>query len=219
MRTALLAGLVAGSVFLQGSGAFAGEGSSLRGLKPPRIVWTRWTALGPTPPRASAGVLSKSCRRLHPPLALRGQLNRYRISSGSASFSSGLYRPLGPIQPLGEGNFSPLYDAVPKYTLYNQVTQSLPGGWGLGFGVRQSEFNFASSNLLAFSAERYFGNFRGAYTLYSNRIDGSTNGSAHRFQVNYFYASAIRWVLPTPPAATSITWAWPPACRSATSAI
>jgi YaiO family outer membrane protein len=188
MRTALLAGLVAGSVFLPATGVFAGEGSSLRGLKPPRDALESIDGS-----RAEPGEgLSWRAVEVMPPLAPRlslyqGQLDRYYFSTGTASFSSGLYRPLGRIQPLGESDFSPLHDALPKYTLYNHVSQSLPGGWGLGFGVRQSEFNFANSNLLSFSAERYFGNFRGAYTLYSNRTDGSPLGSAHRFQVNYFY--------------------------------
>lgn len=188
MRTALLAGLVAGSVFLQGAGAFAGEGSSLRGLKPPRDALDAMQG-----DRAEAGEgLNWRAVEIMPPLAPRlslyaGQLERSHFSSSTASISSGLYRPLLPIRPLGDAGLSPLHDALPKYTLYSQVNQTLPGGWGLGFGVRQSEFNFATTNLLAFSAERYFGNFRGAFTLYANRADGSPAGSAQRFQVNYFY--------------------------------
>jgi YaiO family outer membrane protein len=188
MRSALFAALVAGSVFLQADGVFAGEGSSLRGLKPPTDAARAMNGL-----RAEAADgLSWRAVEVMPPLAPRlslyeGHLDRYHFSTGTASFSSGLYRPLGQIQGVGNGNFNPLHDALPKYTLYNHVTQSLPGGWGLGFGVRQSEFNFANSNLLSFSAERYFGSFRGAYTLYSSRTDGSSAGSAHRFQVNYFY--------------------------------
>ena len=188
MRAALYAGLVAGSVFLHSAGAFAGEGSSLRGLKPPPDALN---ALEPPGPDALEG-LSWRAVELAPPLAPRlslytGNLDSHRASTSTLAFSSGFYRPLGHVETLGRGNFSPLHDALPKYTLYNHVSHALPGGWGLGFGVRQSEFNFVNANLLAFSAERYFGNFRGAYTLYSSRTDGTPMASAHRFQVNYFY--------------------------------
>ena len=188
MRTALYAGLVAGSVFLQAAGAFAGEGSSLRGLKPPRDALS---AIGSADAEAGDSPSWRAVE-LAPPLARRysvytGSLDSHSVSTSKLTFSSGFYRPLGQAPALGQGSFSPLHDALPKYTLYNHVSRALPGGWGLGFGVRQSEFNFINENLLSFSAERYFGNFRGAYTLYSSRVDGATMGAAHRFQVNYFY--------------------------------
>ncbi|MES2564565.1 MAG: YaiO family outer membrane beta-barrel protein, partial [Pseudomonadota bacterium] len=87
---------------------------------------------------------------------------------------------------LGEMGRHPLYDTLPKYALYNQVTRTLPGGWGLGFGVRQSEYTFGSAQVLSLSAERYFGSFRSAYTLYSGGYSGALN-SAQRFQFDYLY--------------------------------
>jgi YaiO family outer membrane protein len=189
MRTALYAGLVAGSVLLHPFTGFAGEGSSLRGLKPPRDALA---AVAESDTAASEGLKwqgVENLRDLAPRLSLYGgSLETHHFSSHTLDFSSGLHRPFGQAySPLGDGNFNPVHDVVPKYTLYNYVNQTLPGGWGLGFGVRQSGFNFGSSHLLAFSAERYFGSFRGAFTLYSSRADGSPLGSAHRFQVNYFY--------------------------------
>ena len=76
---------------------------------------------------------------------------------------------------------------LPKYSLSRHLTYNLAGGWGVGFGVRQSDYNFATHSLLSVSAERYLGNLRGAYTLYSNRTEGTDAGSTQRWQVNYFY--------------------------------
>ena len=67
------------------------------------------------------------------------------------------------------------------------IMRGLPGGWGLGLGVRQTEYNFGTANLLALSAERHWGHLRGAYTLYSNRTEGTGLGSTHRFEVSYLY--------------------------------
>ena len=53
--------------------------------------------------------------------------------------------------------------------------------------MRHSEYNFSAADLLAFSAERSVGSFRGAYTLYSNRSDTLGNGASHRFQLSYLY--------------------------------
>ena len=190
MRAALFAGLVAGSVVINALPAHAGESSSLRGLKPPREALEadsaidsiarepglRWRSLD-TLPALAPGITASG-----------GSLQTRRFTVSDVDLKIGVYRPLGAFRtPSALGNFDPVHDVVPKYALYTQVNQTLPGGWGLGFGVRQNEYNFATSNLLSLSAERYWGNFRGAYTLYSNRIEGADLGSAHRVQLNYFY--------------------------------
>lgn len=184
MRKALLAGLVAGSVLLPAVLAHAGEGSELRGLKPPGnalddereptegLKW-RIDALDLLAPRLTR---------------YGGTLETRQFESNNLRFSSARYRPLNQASiELSPGTRNPLHDVLPKYTLYNQVTRALPGGWGLSFGVRQSEYNFSRADLLSLSAERYVGSFRGAYTLYSSRADGSALGSAHRFQLDYLY--------------------------------
>ena len=190
MRTALLAGLVAGSALLHAPAAQAGEGSELRGLRPPsnalRADGERKEGAGTEGLKWGA---VDALDRLAPRLSLYGgTLETRRFNANNLRFSTARYRPLSqPSIELSQSSRNPLHDALPKYTLYNQVTRALPGGWGLSFGVRQSEYNFASANLLSLSAERYFGNFRSAYTLYSSRADGSALGSAHRFQLDYLY--------------------------------
>ena len=65
--------------------------------------------------------------------------------------------------------------------------KSLPGGWGIALGLRRSEYNTSSVNITSLLAERYWDNFRGAYTLYSGRPDGASSAASHRFQLSYYY--------------------------------
>jgi YaiO family outer membrane protein len=159
----------------------------LRGLKPPRDAFEAENVAvefsGSEPGVKWRAV--DALQDLAPRLTLYGgalETHQFRVSDVDVRTS--LYRPLS---ALGAGNPTASYDALPKYILYRNVNQSFGGGWGLGFGVRQTEYNLATNNLYSVSAERYLGNFRGAYTLYSSRTEGADLGSARRFQVNYFY--------------------------------
>lgn len=188
MRTARYAWLVAGAVALQSLAAHGGEGSSLRGLKPPADLTDEAAYLL----SGSARGLKRSGDDVLPGLAPRlflsgGSHAGRQMSAGRFDYSVALHRPIGSAIPaLAEPGAGTL-EIVPRYTLHSQVRQAMPGGWGLGFGVRQTEYHFASANLLSLSADRSFGSFRSAYTLYSNRAEGSSLGAAHRFEVSYLY--------------------------------
>ena len=189
MRIARYAWLVAGAVSLQGMPAFAGEGSSLRGLKPPdsAVDALAYTLYGSEPARKrNAGA---NLPDFGPRLFLSGgSFQSRRFSTNDLDYRFALHQPGSALVPaLAEPGAGTLVEVTPRYTLYTHVTRSLPGGLDLGFGVRQSEYNFSTANLLSFSAERTFGSFRGAYTLYSNRTEGAGLGSAHRFEVSYLY--------------------------------
>jgi YaiO family outer membrane protein len=117
-----------------------------------------------------------------------GTLQERRFTTADADYRFTLHQPIGQnIAALAEPSISSLYEVLPRYTLSSQMTRALPGGWGLGLGVRQTEYNFATSNLLSLSAERNWGSFRSAYTLFSNRAEGAGFGSTHRFELSYLY--------------------------------
>jgi YaiO family outer membrane protein len=191
MKTARYAALIAGAVCLHSIGVIAGEGSSLRGLKPPRSALVHeGMAYGWSGGEAE---LKRSRDDTLADFALRSYLSggatesrRFATTEGNVGFA--LHQPVGQNVPaLAESNIHTMQDLVPRYTLYSQVTRNLPGGWGLGFGVRQTEYNFTASNLFSFSAERQWGNVRGAYTLFSNRGEGAGLAAAHRLEVTYLY--------------------------------
>ncbi len=101
---------------------------------------------------------------------------------------AGFYAPLGETWTTQlELGASPTHEVLPRYSLFGQLHKSLGGGWGAGLGLRHSEYSLTGVNILSLLAERYWGNFRGAYTLYSGRPEGASSGSSHRFQLNYYY--------------------------------
>jgi YaiO family outer membrane protein len=191
MRAARYA-IIAGAVGLQSLSALAGEGSSLRGLKVPasaldaEAVAPRFSGGAPRLKRNGDTALPQV---VPPRLFLSGGTSQaHRVTAKDTEYRLGVHQPAGQnIPALAESNIHTLVDALPRYTLYSDVTRALPGGWGLGFGVRETEYSFSTRNLLSFSAHRDFGSFRGAYTLYSNGAEGSGLGSAHRFEVRYLY--------------------------------
>lgn len=194
MRAARYA-IVAGAVCLQSLSAVAGEGSSLRGLKIPagaldtEAVAPQFSGGTPRLKRNGDTALPAADQIVPPRLFLSGGTSQaHRVSAKDTEYRLGLHQPAGQNVPaLAESNIHTLVDALPRYTLYSDVTRTLPGGWGLGFGVRETEYSFSTRNLVSVSAHRDFGNFRGAYTLYSNRAGGSGLGSTHRFEVRYLY--------------------------------
>lgn len=100
----------------------------------------------------------------------------------------GYYHPLAPAwTALVEASVSEQHHVLPKYSVFGEIARQLPGGWGLSLGLRHSEYNLTGVNILVAGAERYWGNFRGAYTLYSGRPEGASSGAAHRFQLSYYY--------------------------------
>jgi YaiO family outer membrane protein len=188
MRTALFAGLVAGTAVLHALPGHTAEGPSLRGLKLPQSTLEAYSLASAFPKSAPA---TQAGSRIGFDMAPRasyytGAADTRRITLGGAEYRVGLYRPSGPLPPL-HGGLGAAHEPFPRHTLHTQAAQRLPAGWGIALGVRQSEYSFSNASLLALSAERHWGSLRGAYTLYSHRLDGASGGLAHRFQVSYAY--------------------------------
>lgn len=112
-----------------------------------------------------------------------------RFGLDDSEVHAGLYFPLGATWTSQiEVSLSPTHEVLARSSVYGQIQKSLPGGWGLGLGLRHNEYTLVSTNVLSAMAERYWGNFRGAYTLYSGRPEGASSASSHRFQLNYYYS-------------------------------
>jgi YaiO family outer membrane protein len=161
------------------------------GLKPPRteaeIGFTRETLTNNLPDWKS--VYFEAVHRIRDRHTLYGGLRETeRFGLNDTEVHSGLYYPLGTTwTSLVEGSVSPTHQVLPRYSLFGQLQKSLPGGWGVGLGLRHSEYSQIGANIVSLLAERYWGNFRGAYTLYSGRPEGASSASSHRFQLSYYY--------------------------------
>lgn len=102
---------------------------------------------------------------------------------------AGLYFPLGETWGgIVEGSYSPTHEVLAQGSVYGFLQKNFQGGWGLGLGLRHNEYTSTASNVTSLLAERYWSNFRGAYTLYSGRPEGASSAASHRFQLSYYYA-------------------------------
>ena len=102
---------------------------------------------------------------------------------------AGLYFPLGDTwSGIVEGSYSPTHEVLPQGSIYGFLQKHFAGGWGLGLGLRHSEYTTTAANVASLLAERYWGNFRGAYTLYSGRPEGASSAASHRLQLSYYYS-------------------------------
>ena len=100
----------------------------------------------------------------------------------------GYYHPLAPTWTLLlEGSLSEQHQVLPKGSAFAQIAKLLPYGWGLNLGLRRSEYTSSGVSMLVAGAERYWGDWRGAYTLYSGKPDGAPSAESHRFQLVRYY--------------------------------
>lgn len=103
----------------------------------------------------------------------------------------GLYYPLAATWTgIMDGNLSPTHEVLARYGLGGQVQKILPYGLVAGVGFRHNEYTLSAANVRTFQLERYWGDFRGAYTLYSGKPEGGGSAPAHRFQFGYYYGDA-----------------------------
>ncbi len=101
----------------------------------------------------------------------------------------GFYTPLSSTwTSVLEVSVSPSHHVLPKYSIFGQLHKALGNGWGVEAGVRHSEYERSAVDVLSATAERYWDNWRGAYTLYAGRPQGAASGAAHRLQLTYYYS-------------------------------
>jgi YaiO family outer membrane protein len=67
------------------------------------------------------------------------------------------------------------------------LQKKLGYGWDVQAGIRHSEYSTLNTNTGIFTAERYWENFRGAYSLYHGRPEGGSSASSHVIALDYFY--------------------------------
>jgi YaiO family outer membrane protein len=65
-------------------------------------------------------------------------------------------------------------------------------GWSLGAGWRRSAYDSGMTGVASFSAERYLGNERFAYTLFEGGPDGGALLPSHRWQWDHYYGDRDR---------------------------
>ena len=88
---------------------------------------------------------------------------------------------------VAEGQVSPSHHVSPKWDGLAQVEVVADGGWNVQSGLRHREYTSATVTLGATTVERYWGRYRGAYTLYLSHLADAGSSASHRVHGDYFY--------------------------------
>lgn len=74
----------------------------------------------------------------------------------------------------------------PKTGATAHVGRSLAAGWGLDFRWQQKRYDTATVSTYTALAEKYFGNYRAAYSLNASRLHGEQTSLAHLLTLNWY---------------------------------
>lgn len=88
-----------------------------------------------------------------------------------------------------EASTSPTHRVLPRLGAFAQLQRRLGDGWMASAGLRYRDYDAGRTNQLTAGAERYWGAWRGAYTLYLGRPDGGSTQAAHRVQLDRYYGA------------------------------
>lgn len=86
-----------------------------------------------------------------------------------------------------EASTSPTGNVLPEASVLAQLHKQLGEGWGVLLGARRSRYQTTSTDVWSAGIERYFGNYRAAYTFYSGRPENAGSAPAHLLQLTYYY--------------------------------
>ncbi|MBA2620481.1 MAG: YaiO family outer membrane beta-barrel protein [Acidobacteria bacterium] len=111
-----------------------------------------------------------------------------RVRLNDCEMTAGFYQPVGKRSTFFvEASASPTHRVLPKFSTLLQIEHSLKKGWGAQAGWRHTEYNTARTNTGIFTAEKYFSNYRAAYTVYLTNLAGIGTSAAHRVQLTRYY--------------------------------
>ena len=112
-----------------------------------------------------------------------------RFDQGDGEVQMGTYQPFGGAWAVQiEAAASPTHRILARHSQLAQLERRFDGGWGVQAGYRRSAYERIGTDLGIISVDRYFSNFRAAYSLYLGRPDGAGFGPSHRLQWSYYYA-------------------------------
>lgn len=112
-----------------------------------------------------------------------------RFAMKDREMLAGIYYPLAKRWTLlTEGNTSPTHQVIARWSALEQVQYALDGGWGAQLGLRHTEYDSALINTLLVTAERYWSNYRAAYTHSTGALADAGYAANDRMQLSFYYA-------------------------------
>ncbi|MDD2914790.1 MAG: YaiO family outer membrane beta-barrel protein [Gallionella sp.] len=111
-----------------------------------------------------------------------------RFKTKDTELLAGVYYPLSSRWTLlAEGNASPTHNILARWSGLAQIQYALDDGWGVHLGLRHTDYNNALSNNLLVTGERYWSNYRAAWTHSSSTLVGTGSASSDRIQLSRYY--------------------------------
>ncbi len=86
-----------------------------------------------------------------------------------------------------EATTSDTHRVLPRDSLHLQLAHSLADGWGVLGGLRHVSYNVTSVDIADLTLERYFSDYRLAFTAYPSRSQIAGNASSYRLQFSRYY--------------------------------
>lgn len=123
-------------------------------------------------------------------------VERFGMKDSNATFAA--YAKLAPnTTGFIELAVSPSHNVLPAHALHLQLAQSLDHGFGAAVGLKHLTYNATAVDIADLTLERYFGDFRVAYTYLPSRSRTAGRAAVHRLQGGYFYApsSSVQLIL------------------------
>jgi YaiO family outer membrane protein len=112
-----------------------------------------------------------------------------RFNLKDREVSVGYYHPLSDTwTALAGASVSPDHQVLPKNSVFGQLQKAFDGGWDVQAEWHRSQYTAISTDLMALTGERYWGNFRAAYKLYVGKPQGIGAASSHTAQLSYYYS-------------------------------
>ena len=103
---------------------------------------------------------------------------------------------IGLVQPLNkskrwiatfEASGSPRHQVLPQVSFYGQLERNFGAGWIGRAGLSYRHYSADTVNIGIFGLERYFKQYRAAYTFYLANLNGKGTSGSHLVQGNYYY--------------------------------
>ena len=86
-----------------------------------------------------------------------------------------------------EANASPTHHVLARRSTLGQVQYAFDQGWDVQLGLRHTDYNDAITNLGLLTVERYWKDYRIAYTRYRSVLIGHGVAASHRVQFSWYY--------------------------------
>lgn len=111
-----------------------------------------------------------------------------RFGMADEEFHAGGYVPLGDDWTLNPyASWSPSHNILARWSAGATLNHSLGDGWGVEGGFEYRDYNATAVNIERLSVEKYFDDYRLAYTLFLAQGSNTGNTASHALTFSYYY--------------------------------